>query len=108
MPSMPGQSIPCAQCGERFVFTDAERAFYDGRGLLPPRRCKECRAARKRSTWTATCAACGVPASVPFEPIAGRDVFCAGCWRARHEHAGAADAADADAEREWGMPAIIE
>lgn len=150
MPSISGQSIPCAQCGERFFFSDAERSFYDAKALVAPRRCKACRAARKsraeesgaggalarrergerreRASWAATCTGCGARASVPFEPAAGREVFCASCWRARRELPGVRaharggaplptawservapiDAADTDAEREIGMPAIIE
>jgi hypothetical protein len=53
---------------------------------------------------------------VPFEPAPGRDVFCTPCWRARdrreaprtHTSGHARDPADTDAEREVGMPAIIE
>jgi CxxC-x17-CxxC domain-containing protein len=125
---MTGQSIPCTQCGELFVFTDAERAFFDSKGLLPPKRCKSCRAARKsqgrpsrppggeRQLWDATCTGCGAPATVPFEPQAGRDVFCGRCWHGRRDppRAGAptshdsVDPADTDAEREVGVPAIIE
>jgi CxxC-x17-CxxC domain-containing protein len=124
---MSSQSIACSQCGELFVFTDAERAFFDSKGLLPPKRCKACRAARKsqgrasrpgpeRPLWEATCTGCGAPASVPFEPQAGRDVFCARCWHARRdpprpgwqESRPPVDPADTDAEREVGVPAIIE
>jgi CxxC-x17-CxxC domain-containing protein len=129
-----GQSIPCAQCGAPFVFSDAERAFFESKGLLPPKRCKACRDARKAErqrpstavSWQATCTGCGAPASVPFEPAAGRNVFCARCFRSRDRRdgwqgqtagpgaageagrAGPLDAADTDAEREVGMPAIIE
>jgi CxxC-x17-CxxC domain-containing protein len=125
---MTGQSIPCTECGELFVFTDAERSFFESKGLLPPKRCKACRATRKsqgrttrpsgeRPLWAATCTGCGAPAAVPFEPRAGRDVFCSRCWHARREapraglqenRAGRLDPADTDAEREVGVPAIIE
>ncbi len=154
MAGITGESIPCAQCGELFVFSSAERAFYDSKGLVPPKRCKSCRAARAaraagksadrtdrtdvpasgvpssgdRPSWEATCTGCGAPASVPFEPKAGREVFCSRCWHARRDllrtrrlqpqskaegeaEAGRElplDAADTDAEREVGMPAIIE
>jgi CxxC-x17-CxxC domain-containing protein len=169
MAGITGESIPCAQCGELFVFSSAERAFYDSKGLVPPKRCKSCRAARAaraagksadrtdrtdpteradvraswvppplgdRPSWEATCSGCGAAASVPFEPKAGREVFCSRCWRGRRDllrtprlqpqskgvgnavgnAAGESaagrglplDAADTDAEREVGMPAIIE
>jgi CxxC-x17-CxxC domain-containing protein len=66
--------------------------------------------------WDATCTGCGAAASVPFEPQAGRDVFCARCWHTRRdpprtlwqESREQADPADTDAEREVGVPAIIE
>jgi CxxC-x17-CxxC domain-containing protein len=129
---MTGQSNPCTQCGEPFVFTDAERAFFEAKGLLPPKRCKACRAARKtqskpqarpsrpssdRPLWPATCTGCGGQAAVPFEPRAGRDVFCGRCWSTRRDPpraglpengADSLDPADTDAEREVGVPAIIE
>jgi CxxC-x17-CxxC domain-containing protein len=42
------EQLVCSDCGESFVFTAAEAAFYEERGLrAPPKRCKACRAARK-------------------------------------------------------------
>jgi CxxC-x17-CxxC domain-containing protein len=41
--------VSCQECGETFVFTGAEAAFYKARSLsMPPKRCKECRGARAR------------------------------------------------------------
>jgi CxxC-x17-CxxC domain-containing protein len=41
--------VVCQDCGETFVFTGAEAAFYTERSLsMPPKRCKECRGARGR------------------------------------------------------------
>ncbi|MBI5531977.1 MAG: zinc-ribbon domain containing protein [Deltaproteobacteria bacterium] len=41
--------IVCQDCGESFIFTGAEAAFYQARSLsMPPKRCKECRGARGR------------------------------------------------------------
>jgi CxxC-x17-CxxC domain-containing protein len=41
--------ITCGDCGGTFVFTEAERVFYEARGLaVPPKRCKACRQARKQ------------------------------------------------------------
>jgi CxxC-x17-CxxC domain-containing protein len=42
------EQITCADCGRSFVFTAAEAAFYAEKGLTAPKRCKECRAARKQ------------------------------------------------------------
>ena len=57
------------------------REFYAERGFQnEPQRCKACRDARKnaargpREYFTATCAACGGEAKVPFEPKS--DVLC--------------------------------
>jgi hypothetical protein len=44
---MAAQFLKCVQCGEEFVFTAGEQKFYAERDLLPPKRCKECRAVRK-------------------------------------------------------------
>ena len=47
---MSDQQITCSECGDVFVFTAAEKSFYDTKGLAsPPKRCKPCRAARKAS-----------------------------------------------------------
>jgi CxxC-x17-CxxC domain-containing protein len=42
------KSITCVDCGEEFLFTAGEQAFYRERGLPnEPTRCKRCREARK-------------------------------------------------------------
>lgn len=47
---MNEQQITCLECHEPFIFTESEQAFYEARGLAsPPKRCKECRLARKAS-----------------------------------------------------------
>ncbi len=43
----------------------------------PPKKKKE------RPKYDVTCNQCGAAAQVPFEPIAGRDIFCQPCYRAR-------------------------
>ena len=40
--------IICSECDSTFLYTDAERAFRESRGLDRPTRCPECRA-RERS-----------------------------------------------------------
>jgi CxxC-x17-CxxC domain-containing protein len=42
------EQLTCADCGGSFVFTASEAAFYAEKGLTAPKRCKECRAARKQ------------------------------------------------------------
>jgi CxxC-x17-CxxC domain-containing protein len=47
---MSDQQITCSECGDTFVFTAAEQAFYAEKQLAsPPKRCKACRQARKAS-----------------------------------------------------------
>jgi hypothetical protein len=38
----------CADCGEPFTITAGETSYYARRGLVLPKRCPDCRAARKR------------------------------------------------------------
>jgi CxxC-x17-CxxC domain-containing protein len=88
---MSDLDLVCAECGVAFVFTAAEGEFYEAQGLVAPKRCRSCRRARKqrasappsRAGFDITCATCGKPARVPFEPEAGRDVYCQPCYRAR-------------------------
>ena len=45
---MSDQQITCSECGDIFIFRDAEQQFYTERGLAsPPKRCKTCRQARR-------------------------------------------------------------
>ena len=42
------RNITCADCGQEFVFTASEQAFYAEKGFTDaPKRCKSCRQARK-------------------------------------------------------------
>ena len=81
------KTLVCKECGNEFVFTAGEQEFYAERGFQnEPQRCKACRDARKNSTrgpkeyFTATCAACGGEARVPFEPKSDRPVYCSDCF----------------------------
>lgn len=40
-------TIQCADCHQEFTFTIGEQEFYAEKGFTPPKRCRECRAARK-------------------------------------------------------------
>ena len=73
------KTLVCKECGQEFLFTAGEQEFYSERGFQnEPQRCKACRDARKaasrgpREYFTATCAACGGEAKVPFEPKSDR------------------------------------
>lgn len=37
----------CIDCGRPWVFSVNEQRFYESKGLVTPKRCPECRAARK-------------------------------------------------------------
>ncbi len=81
------KTLVCKECGNEFVFTAGEQAFYAARGFTnEPQRCKACRDARKnagrgpRTLYTAECASCGKEAKVPFEPRGDRPVYCSECF----------------------------
>lgn len=40
--------IKCQDCNNEFVFTASEQKFYNEKNLVPPKRCKKCRDARKK------------------------------------------------------------
>jgi DNA replicative helicase MCM subunit Mcm2 (Cdc46/Mcm family) len=44
---MSEQRLTCADCGREFTFTADEQAFFREKGFSPPKRCKECRQAKK-------------------------------------------------------------
>ncbi len=81
------KTLKCKECGAEFVFTAGEQEFYAEKGFTnEPQRCKNCRNARKqnargeRELFTATCAACGKEAKVPFKPNGEKPVYCSECF----------------------------
>lgn len=45
---MADKTIKCKDCGEEFIFTESEQAFYKEKGFEnDPVRCPACRKARK-------------------------------------------------------------
>ena len=45
---MSEQRITCADCGREFAFSAEEQRFFREKGFTnPPKRCKECRQAKK-------------------------------------------------------------
>ena len=43
------EKLVCEDCGKEFVFTAGEQEFYAEKGLVnKPKRCPECRKARKQ------------------------------------------------------------
>ena len=90
-------SILCIDCDETFVWTAGEQIFFRDKELKnPPKRCKECKAAknqrllaielsktlgiRQRIEVKAKCAKCSEVTTVPFYPSQGRPVYCRACF----------------------------
>ncbi len=88
------KTLTCRDCGQEFVFTEAEQEFYAEKGFTNmPGRCPDCRNKRKQSRrspggfgrreremFPATCAACGAKTQVPFKPTSDRPVYCRECF----------------------------
>ncbi len=87
------KTLKCNECGNEFVFTAGEQAFYAERGFEnEPKKCKDCRAARKNATraaagtremFKAVCSECGAECEVPFNPTEGKPVYCSDCFAKR-------------------------
>ncbi len=41
------RQIICKDCGNEFVFSGGEQAYFEIKGYSPPKRCKKCREIRK-------------------------------------------------------------
>jgi len=95
MDNFNDKNLNCVECGEEFVFTKNEQAFYSERGFTnEPKRCKNCRDKRKtsrdgnggsrdRAMVSVTCDGCGVTTEVPFTPVSGKPVYCRECYNQR-------------------------
>ena len=87
------KTLKCKECGNEFVFTAGEQAFYAERGFQnEPQRCKACRDTKKnagtapRELFVTVCAQCGKEAKVPFQPSNDRPVYCSECYAAMKEN----------------------
>lgn len=104
--------ITCVDCGDQFVFTANEQAFYAQRGFSnEPKRCASCRQNRKasrgssfagegtqasggfggrreREMHTVKCSSCGGDAHVPFVPRGDRPVYCSDCYGSQRAESG--------------------
>ena len=90
------KSLVCAECGAGFSFTVGEQEFFASKGYTnEPKRCPECREARRpqqrggfgqsggggaREMHPAVCAQCGAQTQVPFRPRGDRPVYCSDCF----------------------------
>ena len=86
------ETLVCRDCNNEFVFSASEQAFYAEKGFLnKPARCRDCRAARKRTQdggntrqmFDAVCEECGQPCQVPFQPNGNKPVYCNNCFQSR-------------------------
>lgn len=95
--SLEDKTLTCTDCSANFVFSAEEQELFQTRGYTnEPKRCPECRAARKsnsssgsgsgygqrREMFPAVCAQCGKDTEVPFQPRGDRPVYCSDCFRA--------------------------
>ena len=90
--ALADKDLVCVECGAGFQFTVGEQEFFASRGYTnEPRRCPECRGARRnqdrgpggaREMHPAVCAQCGVDTMVPFRPRGDRPVYCSDCFSA--------------------------
>ena len=89
------KTLECSDCGTTFTFSADEQEVFASRGYTnEPKRCPECRAARKserygnsgynsrprRQMFPAVCSQCGKDTEVPFEPREDRPVYCRDCY----------------------------
>ena len=93
--SFQEKSLQCADCGATFTFSAEEQELFQSRGYTnEPKRCPDCRQARKserfgstnsyrapRQMFPATCAQCGKTTEVPFQPRGDKPVYCSDCYR---------------------------
>ncbi|MFC1904821.1 CxxC-x17-CxxC domain-containing protein [Chloroflexota bacterium] len=101
--SFQDKTLKCYNCGNTFTFSVEEQEQFQSRGYTnDPRRCPECRQARKaqqsgssnnrygndsqsytprRQMFPTVCSECSKETEVPFEPREGRPVYCSDCYR---------------------------
>ena len=96
------RTLTCVECGAPFTFSADDQSYHAQKGFTnEPRRCPDCRAARRsqrgessygggggsyggqREMFSATCASCGKEAKVPFQPRGDKPVYCSDCFRSQ-------------------------
>jgi CxxC-x17-CxxC domain-containing protein len=93
--SFQDKSIVCSDCWTTFTVSAEKQKFCQAWGYtIELKRCPSCCWARKseeygtggyghstrRQMFPAVCAECGRDTKVPFEPRAGRRVYCGECY----------------------------
>ena len=106
--SFQDKTLTCFDCAQSYTFSADEQEQFQSRGYTnEPKRCPECRQARKikqnriggssygnssygngnrgynsqREMFPAVCSDCGKQTTVPFEPRHDRPVYCSDCYR---------------------------
>ena len=86
------KTLTCRDCGNEFVFSASEQAFFAEKGFQnEPSRCPSCRAARRaqnggnanngpRPMSEVIFDGCGCTTQVPFQPRGDRPVYCRDCF----------------------------
>lgn len=46
---MQDKTLKCKECGDDFVLTVDDQEWYKSKGFQEPKRCKSCRALRRRN-----------------------------------------------------------
>jgi CxxC-x17-CxxC domain-containing protein len=86
------KELTCRDCSKTFVFSAGEQDFFSAKGLVnEPKRCPNCRILMRvqrngddpSRTAEVSCAECGSPTRVPFQPKGYRPVYCSYCFRAK-------------------------
>ncbi len=86
------ETLVCRDCGNSFVFSASEQAFFAEKGFQnKPSRCQACRAAKRasqnggaaRQMYSVICDGCGQPTEVPFQPRGDKPVYCRECFNAQ-------------------------
>ena len=90
------KTLTCRDCGNEFVFSASEQAFFAEKGFQnEPGRCPACRAARRaqnggnaapRQMYEVICDGCGCTTQVPFQPRGDRPVYCRECFEAQRQN----------------------
>lgn len=97
--SFTDRALTCVDCNGEFTFAADEQELFANKGYTnDPKRCPECRSARRqqngdsggsfgggyqrqqREMFPAVCATCNKDTQVPFQPRNGRPVYCSACY----------------------------
>lgn len=90
------RTLTCQDCGQSFTFSADDQEFFAVKGYTEPKRCPDCRQARRsdrgrtesygpRQFYPVTCSNCGVQTEVPFRPRGDRPVYCSDCFARQRE-----------------------